>query len=329
MGRIVLITAFFFLGLFVSTALSQERADQPSVGEQLQAATDRATSNDYALRYQFTPDEVHCSRVTHLVTIETRINGTAQTAQTRSISVKNWRIVSVDERGAITLVNSIDSVNMWQQGSGQVAITYNSETDEEPPLVYQKVAESVGIPISTITISQQGKIISRDDHLEQSGGDMGGLTIPLPEGRVEVGHVWTDPTQIRVPLRDGRVRLIRVRQRYELMDVSTGVATIDVRTELLTPLNDPWIEAQLVQRMQNGTVRFDIDAGRLISRQMDMDETVIGFRGEDSTMNYLARFTEEPLSTEEETEPRTAQREVGTQPASETAEPTQGPAQER
>ena len=320
MGRIVLITTFFFLGLFASTAVSQDDTEPRSVSEQLEAARERATTNDYELRYQFTVNEVIRTRVTHLVTIETRMSGISQTAQTRSISVKIWRIVAVDERGSITLVNSIDSVNMWQQGSGQVAITYNSETDEEPPLVFQQVADSIGVPISTITISRRGKILTREDHLEQAGGDMGGLTVPLPEGRVKVGDVWTDPTQIRVPLKDGRVRIIRVRQRYELKDVSTGVATIDVRTEVLSPLNDPWIEAQLVQRMQNGTVRFDIDAGRLISRQMDMDETVIGFSGDDSTMNYLARFTEEPLPAEQETQPRTTRREVEPRPASDNAD---------
>jgi hypothetical protein len=50
--------------------------------------------------------------------------------------------------------------------------------------------------------------------------------------------------------------------------------------------------------MQEGTIKFDIDAGRLIHKQMDLDESVLGFAGADSHMQYLARLTEEPLKAE-------------------------------
>jgi hypothetical protein len=76
--------------------------------------------------------------------------------------------------------------------------------------------------------------------------------------------------------------------------VETGIATIAVKTEILTPINDPKIQSQLVQRMQHGEIKFDIDAGRIRSKQMDLDETVIGFSGQNSVMKYLARLTEEP-----------------------------------
>ena len=47
-----------------------------------------------------------------------------------------------------------------------------------------------------------------------------------------------------------------------------------------------------MQQLTNGELKFDIDAGRVISRQIDWDETVVGFSGDDSLMKYLARFTE-------------------------------------
>ena len=64
---------------------------------------------------------------------------------------------------------------------------------------------------------------------------------------------------------------------------------------MLTPVRDPKILSQLVQRMQKGTIKFDIDAGRLLHKQMDLDQSILGFNGPESHMNYLARTTEEPL----------------------------------
>ncbi len=73
------------------------------------------------------------------------------------------------------------------------------------------------------------------------------------------------------------------------------MATISVDTEVLTPVNDPKIQAQLVQQLTSGEIKFDVDAGRPLARRIDWDETVVGFNGADSMMKYLARFTEELL----------------------------------
>ena len=47
--------------------------------------------------------------------------------------------------------------------------------------------------------------------------------------------------------------------------------------------------------MQKGTIKFDVDAGRLLSRQMDLDQSVLGFNGPQSHMQYVSRTTEEPV----------------------------------
>jgi hypothetical protein len=80
--------------------------------------------------------------------------------------------------------------------------------------------------------------------------------------------------------------------KYRLEKVQAGVATISVKTEILTPIDDAALKSQLVQQLSNGSIRFDLDAGRLLSKQLDWTENVIGFNGPESNMKYLARFTE-------------------------------------
>lgn len=53
--------------------------------------------------------------------------------------------------------------------------------------------------------------------------------------------------------------------------------------------------SQPVQRMQKGTIQFDIDAGRLLHKQIELGESILGFSGAESHMNYLSRTTEEPV----------------------------------
>ena len=262
-------------------------------------ANDGSASTQYALRYRFEEGETVGSTVVHLVTVETRIQGTTQVAKTRSAATKVWKIESVAENGDVTFVHSVADVDMWQSVSGRQVIRYNSREDEKAPPGYEHVAESVGVPLATVTIDPSGREKKRKDNRAQFNPGIGDLTVPLPEEPVAVGHQWTIPEDVPLRLPGEPIRRIKTRQLYTLRKVQTGVATIDVRTEVLTPIEDPAIEAQLVQRLQEGTIKFDVDAGRLLSRQMDMDKTVIGFNGAESQMDYLARFTEEMLSGDE------------------------------
>ena len=70
------------------------------------------------------------------------------------------------------------------------------------------------------------------------------------------------------------------------------MASISIRSEPLTPLTEPEVEAQVLQQMSNGQIRFDLDSGRLISKNLTWDKTVVGFSGAGSVMDYSARFDE-------------------------------------
>ena len=123
----------------------------------------------------------------------------------------------------------------------------------------------------------------------------------MRRGAVKAGATWSIPDEVRIKLDDGALKKVETRQQYKLEKVEAGVATITLETQVLTPVNDPKVQVELVQRLQRGTIKFDLDAGRLIHKQLDMDQAVFGFNGDDSHMQYLARFTEEPVTAEEKT----------------------------
>ena len=255
-------------------------------------------AEDYELVYKFQPGEELRTQVVHLVTVESKIKGVKQTAKTRSVSTRVWKIIGVDAKGNITLDNSVAAVNMWQSHTdekGTKEISYNSEKDSEPPPQYEPVAKTVGLTLATLTIDPSGKIIDRRSNQPTFNPGIGELAVPLPGKRVKVGDTWFVPEEVKLKTDDGLVKRIETRQLYKLEKVELGVATISVVTQILTPISDPQLQSQLVQRMQAGTIKFDIDAGRLIHKQMDLDESVLGFAGPDSHMQYLARLTEEPL----------------------------------
>ena len=279
------------------TKAAETKAAPADLTSQLKAASKQVASEQtFLLQYRPEKGQTIRWKVVHLVTVDTKIRGSEQTAKTRSVSTKAWRVTDVDADGNVTVVLTVEQADMWQSVSGRQEVRYNSKTDSVPPREYEQVAKSIGVPLATVTFNRHGRVLKRDSAQPQFNVGLGELTIPLPEQPVKIGAKWNVPEELSVRLEDGRVQRIKTRLLYSLDKVETGVATIGVKTEILTPVTDPKVHSQIVQRMTNGALKFDLEAGRLISKQVDLDETVVGFSGADSVMQYLARLTEEMQS---------------------------------
>jgi len=282
------------------------------VEKAFEKAAAQATEQTFLMQYKFKKGESFTYRVEQIATVDTTIDGNNQKTQLRSGSVRTLKVSDVDADGQMTFDHVIDQVDMWSEVTGRQAVKYNSTTDEEAPEEFASVKSSIGTPISTITIASDGTIVKREDKVRQPNLGMGGLTIPLPKEPIKVGHVWSKPLDIKVRLDNQQVKTIKTREQYTLQKVSAGVATIKMETQVLTPVNNAKIKAQLIQRLSAGSIRFDLDAGRLMSKQLDWDENVLGFSGPESNMKYLARFTEQLLDKAEAKKVADARKSVPT-----------------
>lgn len=263
----------------------------------LAKAKDRVAPT-YRLAYSFKSGDVVRTKVVHLATVETKIQGTAQTTKSRSVSTRAWKIREVDPLGNITFDNIVERLEMWNHVEGRQEVFYDSAQGKEPPAEFATVAASVGKVLATIKIDPSGRILARQNNQPQFNPGIGDLTVPFPPSDkqpLKPGTSWSIPDELKLALDDGTIKKVNTQQQYRLEKVEAGVATIAVVTSVLTPINDPKLQSQLVQRLQRGTIKFDIDAGRLIHKQLDIDQEVFGFSGGDSHMQYLARFSEEPI----------------------------------
>ena len=293
MSRRCYLGGLLTLALLVSVFSDVVRAEEPAAES---AAPAEAAKFD--LKYKFQPGEVLATEVVHRASVRTTIQGTTQTAETQSRSVKSWKVEGV-EAGAVTFTHMVDNIEMWQRNSGRQEIRYNSQTDDEVPPGYEEVAKSVGVPLSVVTMDERGTIVSRKETRAQPMGVSTQMTMPLPDHPIAVGESWSTPIDIDVTLTDGTMKKVQTRQKFTLESVADDVAHVKIDSQVLTPIHDPSIEAQLVQRMSSGWVKFDISAGRVLSQQLDLDKHVIGFNGPTSSMHYVTRFTEKLLSEAE------------------------------
>lgn len=258
----------------------------------------------YRLQYKLRAGETLVSRVVHLADTRTTMAEHEETSNSRTTSEKVWEVLEVNAKGEMTFEYRIESVDLAQSVGKGEEMKYNSKTDTEIPPVFKQVAETISKPLAKVTINPQGQVVSRDGELKTPQMGIGELTVPLPADPVAIGGQWAVPRELRVKLESGAFKSIKVRELYTLEKVSAGVATIKIVTQPLTPVREPAVEAQLIQQLSRGELKFDLDLGRLLSKNLDWSDEVLGFRGADTSLRYDAKFTEELLPGSQRTAAR-------------------------
>jgi hypothetical protein len=259
------------------------------------AASESATAGPEAvtLAYRFQKGDRIDMDVAHRALTETTMNGTTQSVETMTDSTKTWQVVAVDDAGRATLEHSVDDVTMTSRTSDRGEIRWASRGDAPPPPGYEAVRPSLGVPLSRLVIDRAGRVVERQELRPSPPSSTGDLVVvPLPDGPVTPGAEWTIPQEVVVEVPNGPRKLVRTRLRYRLDTIADGIATIRVDTTVLTPIDDPRLEARLLERIWDGEIRFDIDAGRVLSRRTGIDRRVVGFGGPESSVRYKASLEE-------------------------------------
>lgn len=254
------------------------------------AAEDAKT---YKLRYKFQAGDVVRYEVDHRADIQSTMEKTSQRAQTRSESLKAWKVIDVLPSGDIEFQNVVERVKMTNRLPDRAEMVYDSEEDETPPPGFADAAKAVGVPLSQIRMTPWGKIVDREIKHRQPAADPNApITVLLPEEPIAVGDAWDEPQEITVSTESGGTKPIKTRRHFTLESVKHGVAVIEATQQVLSPVT-PAIEAQLAQRMMTGTIRFDLQRGRILSQEMDVDRRIVGFAGPTSRMHYQMQMREE------------------------------------
>ncbi|HRE99151.1 MAG TPA: hypothetical protein PLI18_01455 [Pirellulaceae bacterium] len=273
---------------------------------------DASATRKFDLRYRMQPGQTIRWTTSHLASTLTRIEGKESHDRSTTETVKVWTVKRVEENGSIVFEQSIDRINLSQSIGDGEEIRFDSRSAETPPLRYEGIAKTIGIPLTLVTIGTDGRILQKEAIYRGSQMGMDDVAVPLPAEPAAIGATWHTSTDITATEENGRNVVIKLRKAYRLESVADGIATISMRTEVLTPIENPRIQSQLLEEMTAGTIRFDIERGIPISKEMKWDQEVVGFSSPQSFMEFHGRFTETLETESPATTPSTTAGPTGT-----------------
>ncbi len=289
-----------------------------------------AAGGAVTLRYKFAVNQQTYYSVNHVMKITTQKDQTSETAQNESDTVRHFRVVSVEADGSAILELMIDRVKMSARFGENDPITYDSagkpaakppaKPDEEdsiafdstspapPPPLFKNIVETIGKPTARIKVSPTGEMLDvvrmnapapNPAAPEVADNDpSNNFLVILPAKAVKPGDTWSDKIDVRVALSKALTQNITILRKYELVSVKDSVATIATDSTVITPIRDPQINGQLIQRTPEGTVRFDIAQGQILSREMKLNKTEIGVFGDNSSMRAVSTRVEKLVTRE-------------------------------
>lgn len=242
----------------------------------------------YSFRYHFSNGETLRWKAEHRAKIVTSVQGSTQTAETVTISTKVWKVVEVQPGGETKFVHLVEAIDMRQKLTGRQEVSYNSETDTDVPPIFADAAKQIGVPLAEVTIDARGNISAKSDKAAPT------MTLVLPDVPLAIGESWSMPIDLSAKDAQGATKSVKARRKLTLEKVSGSIALLRNETQILSPLSDPTVEAQLLleHAEQAGTTAFDLRTGRIVEQTAKLDKEVFGFQGAESKLRYATEYHE-------------------------------------
>lgn len=254
-----------------------------------------AEDKTHLLRYQFHRGEIVGYEVNDQSKLVLQQQEAEQSVDHGAVTNKRYTVTTVDGDGNAVLELQIDRVQMRASVDGGDSIAYDTQSGEEPPAAFAGISTTVGKPYTRVKVSPRGELLSLDwliaaeQKSKPTKADAAELDIVvvLPEEPVKVGDTWKEPFEVEIGATPTLKKKIRLQREYTLKQVEGSLATISLKTVVLSPLHDPAEESQLVRKTPKGTVVFDLARGVVTSRTYEVDKVIVGFSGPDSKVHTI------------------------------------------
>lgn len=244
------------------------------------------------LTYRYRPGQVLRYDGKQSLNVESTVSGTTQKFTSETISLREWRVLSVDGNGNARLAMTILRAKVDATSAAGKKIAFDTETDgENSPL-----GPLIGKPLVELTLSPTGQVVEIDSSQSAAAGQFVAhirtLLYALPASAVAPGASWQNDLQLPLPPPVGKGEQVRLRQTFQLEKVADSVATINLASQLAEENKDKARAAAIAQFLPSGKIELDLARGVLRSVELTLDQKVTEFAGPDSTMHVTGTYRE-------------------------------------
>ncbi len=244
-----------------------------------------AASGQTTLRWDFRPDQQLALRFEQKSTAKTSLGGGSLEMSLDMTMELDWTVKLVRENGSAEISQAIRRVTLTMQPAGGAVVEYDSESETQDSEAAERIAEAIGPLLDApmlVVMAASGEIqeVKLPENVEQAAENqptsptfatkvspaeikqlLGQAGAVFPQKPLEAGEKWSQTRQVTSPL--GQLKLV-TDYAYEGPHPEGGEKIVTA-TRLELPAKS---SLRIREQRQQGELRFDAQAGRLIGSQV-------------------------------------------------------------
>jgi hypothetical protein len=218
--------------------------------------------------------------------------------KTRLNVTKRWQVSAVDAQGVATLQLSLTALRQeFTNAKGDTLLFDSASPDKSDPQLKEQMTKYVGQMLAVLRVDGYGRVVEVKESKFGPANGFDSELLPfvgvIPPAPLKVGQQWERPFKVTLDPPQGTGEKYDAVQRYTCKGSENNVLTVSVTTEMKTQPEAAANRLPLLQKLLEGEIVFDYQAGRLKSAALKVDKEVKEHQGEGSSYHYTRRYTAE------------------------------------
>jgi hypothetical protein len=243
-------------------------------------------------QYRWEKGQTLTYKIKHVTSVTETLETSKNTSDSQLDLVNRWQVLDVDAKGIATMQLTLIAMrNEQKRTNGDTLLFDSNDLEKSTPEFRDQMKKYIGATVAVVRIDSFGRVHEVKQGTASSFEVEPPFLVVFPAAKPTTGQAWRRQFNLVLDPPYGTGEKYEAEQRYECKEIKGTRATVGISTHFKAMPDNMRDRIPLVQKDVQGELVFDTQAGRLLSAQLNIDQTVENHQGKGTSYRYKSEFT--------------------------------------
>ncbi len=207
--------------------------------------------------------------------------------------VKRWQVAEVDAKGNAVLHLSLTAMrNEQTRPNGEILLFDSANPENNSAELREQMSKFIGQTLAILSIDSQGRVLEVKQGSAARYEAEPPFAVVFPPTPAKIGQAWLRPYSVTLDPPYGNGEKFEAKQSIKCTNLAAGKAMLAIANQFSAMPENVKDHVPLIQKLSEGQVTFDLQTGRMVEVQLNIDRTLTNHHGEGSSYRFQSSFTE-------------------------------------
>jgi hypothetical protein len=246
-------------------------------------------------RFQWKAAQLLNYKVEHNTTVAETIKMAREQTTSKLKLHKQWKVISVDDKGIATLELTLLSMRNEQiRPNGDSLLFDSTDLDKSTPALKEQLMKFVNTPVAEVRIDAAGKVVEvkSGPPLDRYDSEPPFL-LTIPVGPARPKQTWERKFTIVLSPPLGTGEKYEAVQEYHCKEMNLHYARVAFKTTIKDLPASPLDQVPLLPKLAKGEVIFSLLDGRMHSVRAHIERELQDHQGKGSSYHFKSDYKED------------------------------------